>query len=120
MRRVTTVFLLALLIGSLTLAWAGSARAASSWSSCLAKSSITSWGAGEVRVCAGDGRGRYSGYTVDKAADGSCVRWRILWDNKPDTYTPQACPQSGTTTFDQNAPVGVSGVRDAFLEQVKI
>jgi hypothetical protein len=117
MRRLTTAFLLALLTSSLTVAWAGSAQAASS---CLTKSTNTPWGAGEVHVCAGDGQGRYFGSTTNKAVDVYCVRWRIVWDNKPDTYTPKACPQSGTKTFDQNAPTGVSGVMNAFLEEVKV
>ncbi|MBV9141901.1 MAG: helix-turn-helix transcriptional regulator [Pseudonocardiales bacterium] len=88
---------------------------------CLDKSSITSWEVSEVHVCASNGRGRYSGsiHTTDKAADSSCVRWRIVWDNKPDTYTPQACPQKHENTkFDSDPPAGVSGVRDAFLERV--
>lgn len=114
MRRLTTAFLLALLTSPLTMAvaWAGPALAASG---CIVKSSVTRWGAGDIHVCAGDGQHSYFGNT--KAAEGYCVRWRIVWDNEPDTYTPKACPQDGTTNFNRKAPEGVSGVRNAFLEQ---
>jgi hypothetical protein len=118
MRRLATAFLLALLTSSVTVAvaWAGPPQ---TMSSCLAKSSVTPWGAGEIHVCAGDGQGRYYGHTTDKAADGYCVRWRIVWDNNPDTYTTNACQQNITTDFNEKAPGGASGVIDAFLEQVK-
>ena len=117
MRRLTIAFLFTLLTSSLTVAWAGPAQAAPG---CIDRSGNASWGAGAIHVCADSGRGRYYGYTTDKQADGHCVRWRIDWDNKPDSYTPWACPKGDSTSFDQNAPAGVSGVRNAFLERVKV
>jgi len=95
----------------------GSVQAASG---CLDRIGGTSWGAGEIHVCASGGQGSYSGYTTDKEGDGHCVRWRIDWDNKPDSHTPWACPQGGTTKFNFNAPAGVSGVKNAFLERVQV
>lgn len=96
---------------------AGSVQAASG---CLDRTGGTSWGAGEIHVCAGGGQGSYSGYTTDKEGDGHCVQWRIDWDNKPDSHTPWACPQGGTTKFNFNAPASVSGVKNAFLERVQV
>lgn len=117
MRRLATVFLLTLLTSSVTVAvaWAEPAQV---MSSCLDKASETSWGAGDIHVCAGDGQDSYYGHTTDKAA-GYCVWWRIVWDNNPDTYTTNACQQNITTDFNGKAPGGASGVNDAFLEQVK-
>lgn len=117
MRRLATAFLLALLTNSSTVAvaWAGPAKV---MSSCLGKSSITPWGNGKIDVCAGDGQGSYSGNT--KAADGYCVWWRIVWDNKLPTDTPKVCSQDGTQNFNGKAPEGVSGVEDAFLERAKV
>ncbi|MGH3974504.1 MAG: hypothetical protein ACRDS9_14430, partial [Pseudonocardiaceae bacterium] len=117
MRRVTTAFLLTMLTSSLTVAWAGSAQAGSG---CFDRPGYASWGTGKIHVCASGGQGNYSGYTTDNAADGHCVRWRIDWDNKPDSYTPWACPQGSTTEFNGNAPAGVSGASNAFLERVKV
>jgi len=102
---------------SLTVAWAGSAQAAPG---CIDRSGDASWGAGWINVCAFDGSGYYEGSTTDKKADGHCVRWRIDWDNKPDIHTPWACPKGETTSFKLYAPNGVSGVRNAFLERVKV
>lgn len=96
---------------------AGSVQAASG---CLDRTGDTSWGAGEIHVCASGGQGNYSGYTTDKEGDDHCVRWRIDWDNKLASHTPWACPQGGTTKFNFNAPAGVSGVRNAFLERVQV
>ncbi|MGH3830965.1 MAG: hypothetical protein ACRDRS_11035 [Pseudonocardiaceae bacterium] len=117
MRRLAIAFLLALLTSSSTVAvaWAGSAQVVLS---CLDRSSIDPWGAGEIHVCAGDGQGGYSGNI--KAADGYCVWWRIVWDNKPPTDTPKVCSQDGTQNFNGKAPESVSGVQDAFLEQAKV
>ncbi len=117
MRRLTTAFLLTTVTSSFIVAWAGPAQAAPG---CIERSGNASWGTGEIRVCASGGQGRYSGYTTDKDGDGHCVRWRIDWDNKPDTFTPWACPKGTTTRFDAAAPAGVSGVVNAYLERVKV
>ncbi|HSL08728.1 MAG TPA: hypothetical protein VK887_12260 [Pseudonocardiaceae bacterium] len=117
MRRLTAAFLLTILTSSLTVALAGSAQAAPG---CIERSGNASWGAGQIRVCAGGGQGSYSGYTTDKDGDGHCVRWRIDWDNKPDSHTPWACPKGTTTNFNVEAPAGVSGVSNAYLERVKV
>lgn len=89
-------------------------------SSCLNNSGNTPWGTGEIHVCASNGQGIYSGstHTTDKTADGYYVRWRIVWDDKPDTYTLEACPQ-GNAQIDHEVAVGVSGVKKAFLERVR-
>jgi hypothetical protein len=117
MRRLTTAFLLTMLTSSLTVGLAGSAQAAPG---CIERSGNASWGAGKIRACAGDGQGSYSGYTTDKEGDSQCVRWRIDWDNKDDSYTPWACPKGTTTEFNVAAPAGVSGVINAYLERVQV
>ncbi len=118
MRRLSTAFLLTMLTSSLTVAWTGSAQAAPG---CIERTGDTSWGAGKIEVCVSNGKGYYSGYTTDKEKDGQCVRWRIDWDNKPDSYTPWACPDGTKTEFKYvQAPEGVSGVVNAYLERVKV
>jgi hypothetical protein len=89
-------------------------------SSCLNKSINNPWGTGEIHVCASNGQGSYSGstHTTDKTADGYYVRWRIVWDNKPDTYALEACWQ-GSAQMDVKGLAGVSGVTDAFFERVQ-
>jgi hypothetical protein len=90
-------------------------------SSCLDNSINTPWGTGEIHVCASNGQGSYSGstHTTDKTANGYYVRWRIVWNNKPATYTLEACPPlSSARLINHKVPVGVSGVENAFLEQV--
>ncbi|MGH3875284.1 MAG: hypothetical protein ACRDSR_27950 [Pseudonocardiaceae bacterium] len=109
---VTLILLLhpALLLGS-----------AQTTSGCLDRPGDTSWGVGEIHVCVHSGQGSYSGYTRDKEEDDYCVRWRIDWDDKPDSYTPEVClQQGGPMKFNFEAPAGVSGIRNAFLERVKI
>jgi hypothetical protein len=56
-------------------------------------------------------------HTKDKTEDGHCVRWRIIWDNHPDTLTQGACPQDTMMKVSKDGLNGVSGVQDAILEQ---
>lgn len=84
---------------------------------CLHKTSITPWGAGDIHVCPGQGSYFGSTNTTDKTPDGYCVWWRITWKNKTETHTPEVCEKpKGIISFNPDAPDGVSGAWNAFLE----
>ncbi|MGH3923111.1 MAG: hypothetical protein ACRDTT_09635 [Pseudonocardiaceae bacterium] len=115
----------AISLAALTVATAGLlASPASAAPGCIERTGNTPWGAGGITACANGGSGNAKGYTTDKAADGQCVRWRIVWQTRAgdrNQYTPWACPDGQTTKFDKDAePSGVTGVGNAFLERVKV
>lgn len=85
----------------------------------LDQSSNTPWGTGEIHVCVGNGEGNYYGsiQTLNKELDDSCVRWRIIWDGEPPTYSPKACTQ-GVTNFKRDTLKDVSRIQGAILEKV--
>jgi hypothetical protein len=90
---------------------------------CIERTANAPWGLGRITACAKDGSGGANGFTFDKAADGHCVRWRIVWETRSGNkkqYTPWACPKGTRNSFDTAAPSGVTGVHNAFLDRVKV
>ncbi|MGH3830966.1 MAG: hypothetical protein ACRDRS_11040 [Pseudonocardiaceae bacterium] len=89
-------------------------------SNCIDRSNIVPWGTSEIHVCAADGQGNYFTQTTTKTTNktaGYCVRWRIVWENHPDTPTPLACLQKDVK-YSNNRLKGVTGVQDAFFEEI--
>ncbi|GGM69095.1 hypothetical protein GCM10012275_44380 [Longimycelium tulufanense] len=87
---------------------------------CIRRTGNNSWGQGVITACARrNGNSSYDSWVKDKKADGHCVRWRVVYNNRVTKYTAWACPK-GDTTRDIKNRLGRFGSVKAFLQRVKV